>query len=76
MNFYDGDPQKGGQLFDVERVPYIAADAQYLVQTTYKSNACGVHQLFAVVNKGKPTQVVRRAHPAQVNCSGAGSPKS
>jgi hypothetical protein len=71
VNFYDGDPEKGGRLFDVEQVPHIAADAQYLVQTTYKSNACGVHQLFAVVNKGKPSQVVRRAHPVRVDCKGS-----
>jgi hypothetical protein len=70
VNFYDGDPQKGGQPFDVESLPYMPANAQYLVQTTYKSNACGVHQLFAVVNKGKPSQVVRRAHPVQVDCKG------
>ena len=68
VNFYDGDPKEGGQLFDVERAPYIAADAQYLVQTTYQSSTCGVHHLFAVVNKGKPSEVVRRAHPVRVDC--------
>ncbi len=68
VNFYDGDPNDGGQLFAVERVPHIAADTPYLVQTTYQSSSCGVHQLFAVINKGKPSQVVRRAHPVRVDC--------
>jgi PEP-CTERM motif-containing protein len=70
VNFYDGDPDKGGRLFAVERIPNIAVDAQHLVQTTYKSNACGVHQLFAVVNRGRSSEVVRRAHPVRVDCKG------
>jgi hypothetical protein len=69
VNFYDGDPDKGGQLFAVKRVPYIAANARYLVQTIYRSNTCGVHQLFAVINRGKPSEVVRRAHPVRVACN-------
>jgi hypothetical protein len=39
------------------------------VQTTYQSNTCGVHQLSAVVNEGKPPEVVRRAQPVRVACS-------
>jgi hypothetical protein len=73
VNFYDGDPDKGGLLFAVEQIPYIAADAQHLVQTMYKTNTCGVHQLFAVANKGKPSEVVRRAHPVRVACNGSES---
>jgi hypothetical protein len=69
VNFYDGDPQEAGRLFAVEQVPYIEADAEYMVQTTYKSDTCGVHQLFAVVNQGKPSQVIRRAHPVRVDCN-------
>jgi hypothetical protein len=69
VNFYDSDPDKGGQLFAVKRVPYIAANARYLVQTIYRSNTCGVHQLFAVINRGKPSEVVRRAHPVRVACN-------
>ena len=70
VNFYDGDPDNGGRLFAVERIPNIAVDAQHLAQTTYKTNACGVHQLFAVVNRGRSSEVVRRAHPVRVDCKG------
>jgi hypothetical protein len=70
VNFYDGDPNNGGRLFAVERIPHISADAQHLVQTTYRTNACGVHQLFAVINRGKSSEVVRRAQPVRVACKG------
>jgi len=69
VNFYDGDPQQGGRLFAVERVPYIAVGARHLVQTSYRTNTCGMHQLFAVINKDKPSEVVRRAQPVRVACS-------
>jgi hypothetical protein len=70
VNFYDGDPDNGGRLFAVERIPHISADAQHLVQTTYRTNACGVHQLFAVINRGRSSEVTRRAHPVRVDCRG------
>jgi hypothetical protein len=69
VNFYDGDPANGGRLFAVERIPHIAADAQRLAQTTYQAKSCGVHQLFAVVNRGRASEVVRRAQPVRVACN-------
>jgi hypothetical protein len=66
--FYDGDPQKGGRRFGVERIPYIAADSSYDVATTYHTSTCGVHRLFVVVDEGKPTEIVRRATPVRVAC--------
>ena len=69
VNFYDGDPQNGGRLFAAEPIPYIAADSQRVVQGTYRTNTCGVHQLLAVVNGGKPTEKVRRAQPVRVDCN-------
>jgi hypothetical protein len=69
VNFYDGDPKKGGQPIGTKRIPYIAEGAQYMVQTLFQSNTCGVHQLFAVVNRGKSSEVVRRAHPVRVDCN-------
>jgi hypothetical protein len=68
--FYDGDPQNGGRRFGAERVPYIAADTSYDVATTFRTNGCGTHQLFVVVNEGKAGEVVRRAHPVRVDCKG------
>jgi hypothetical protein len=37
--FYDGDPDEGGKLFDMEFIPFIAADASYTVRVPY--NTCG-----------------------------------
>ena len=34
VNFYDGHPQQSGRLVSVERIPHIAEDGEYLVQTT------------------------------------------
>jgi hypothetical protein len=67
-NFYDGDPQQGGRLFDVEQIPHITSNENYLVQTLYRTNTCGVHNLFVVVNAGQH-RVVRRAPPVSVICS-------
>ena len=67
-NFYDGDPEQGGRLFDVERIPHIAQDEPYSVQASYRTNTCGTHELFVVVNEGKSSQVVRRAHLVRVDC--------
>jgi hypothetical protein len=72
-DFYDGDPQDGGTLFNVVRVPYIAQDAQYSVLAPYQTSTCGMHELFVVVNDGKATKVVRRAPPVKVDCNKLGS---
>jgi hypothetical protein len=66
--FYDGDPKQDGQVFASERIPHIAADTPHQIQAVYRSNACGVHELFAVINRGQPSEVVRRAHPVRVDC--------
>ncbi len=66
--FYDGDPQEGGRVFGVERIPYIAADTSYDIATTYRTNACGTHQLFVVLNKGRAGEIVRRAPPVRLDC--------
>jgi hypothetical protein len=68
VNFYDGNPQQTGRLFAVERIPHIAEDGEYLVQTTYQPNTCGVHQLFTVINRGRANEIVRRAEPVRVAC--------
>lgn len=69
VNFYDGDPAEGGRLIAVQRIPHIAEDDPYQVQALFRSNTCGVHQLFAVVNRGRLNEVIRRAHPVRVACN-------
>jgi hypothetical protein len=50
--FYDGDPDAGGRLFDVERVPHIRARDRYQISVLFRSDRCGEHELFAVVEAG------------------------
>lgn len=69
VNFYDGNPDNGGKIFKVTRIPYLASDAQRSIRTVYRPESCGTHQLFAVVNKGKSFEVVRRAPPLRVACN-------
>jgi hypothetical protein len=69
VNFYDGDPQHGGQLFAVQRIPFIDEQRPHRVQVVFKARTCGVHQFFAVVNPGSPAEEERRAHPVRVECS-------
>jgi hypothetical protein len=67
--FYDGDPRQGGRPIAVKRIPYIADNARYKVEALYHSDSCGVHELFLVVNRGRPNEVVRRAPPLNIACS-------
>jgi hypothetical protein len=69
VTFYDGDPKHNGRAFATESIPHIAKGSEPLVRTTYRANQCGLHQLFAVLNEGKMTEVVRRAPPLRVACS-------
>ena len=64
--FYDGNPQQGGRLFDVEQVSCPQNDT-YRVETLYRTNTCGVHDLFVVLNAGQH-RVMRRAPPVSVAC--------
>jgi hypothetical protein len=68
VNFYDGDPEEGGRLFEVQSVPDIPQYEPYRIQTVYRAKTCGVHQLFVVVNAGTPSEVVRRAQPIRAAC--------
>ncbi|MBV9267331.1 MAG: hypothetical protein JO061_14260, partial [Acidobacteriaceae bacterium] len=67
-HFYDGDPEQGGTLFDVERVAHIAQGGSFPVIASYQTKICGTHELFIVVNQGKSSQVTRRAPPIRVDC--------
>lgn len=69
MEFFDGDPADGGRLFRMNRIPYIGSDTQRLIQTFYQPATCGLHELFAIVNRGQPAEVKRRAQPVHVACS-------
>jgi hypothetical protein len=44
--FYDGDPEQGGQLFDMELIPHIEANESFVTSVPFLSGVCGTHQLF------------------------------
>jgi len=43
---YEGDPQDGGQLLDVEQVPFMQKDENHVVHFPYTAGVCGAHELF------------------------------
>jgi hypothetical protein len=71
--FYDGDPHAGGRAFGLERSPYIAQDGTYTVSAPYFADSCGKHDIFVIVDEDTPHEVLRRAHPLKIDCSGLGS---
>jgi len=51
VDFYDGDPDEGGELFDIELIPYIAANSSYLVSVPWKTHGkVGTHEIYVVIN--------------------------
>ncbi|MGH9838282.1 MAG: FG-GAP repeat domain-containing protein [Blastocatellia bacterium] len=67
--FYDGDPQAGGRLVDIERVARLRANGQQKVSINFRPQACGAHQLFVRVDPGKEHAVSGQASQAvQVDC--------
>jgi len=52
--FYDGDPDEGGELFDIELIPYIdiVAGGSYTVSVPYKTHGkVGTHDLHIVIGE-------------------------
>ena len=43
--FYDGDPQQGGRVFDVQRIPRLRANASHALRTFFIPTTCGDHTL-------------------------------
>jgi len=49
--FYDGDPEEGGELFDLELIPYIAANSSYLVSVPWNTHGkVGTHEIYIVID--------------------------
>jgi len=53
--FYDGDPANHGELFDVENIPHISANAIFTTAVPFTPRTCGPHQLVvqAIPTNGK-----------------------
>jgi hypothetical protein len=66
--FYDGDPQDGGTLFDVERLSHVRADDRHAARVNFRSDACGRHKVFVVAGKATPLEQVRSSGTVVVDC--------
>jgi hypothetical protein len=66
--FYDGDPEAGGTLFDVERLGHLRAEDTYDVRVPFRSNICGKHRIFITVGKMKPFEQTRTSRMIEVEC--------
>lgn len=65
--FYDGDPQNGGKLFDMERVPNVPAGTHHSLAVHFHSTKCGERTVFVVAQRGS-FQRVRQSEPVTVEC--------
>ena len=61
--YYDGDPQRGGEAFDAELIPYIRANHAYVNRVKFRPRTCGPHTVF-VVAQG----MVMGTAPVEVDC--------
>jgi hypothetical protein len=44
--FYDGDREREGELFDLELVPFLRNNDDYLTRVAYRPTSCGLHTIF------------------------------
>jgi hypothetical protein len=65
--FYDGDPQQGGKVFDVDFVPHLRANDTYVVRVPFRPTACGRHDIFVVADAGGEAVATEKAH-VRVGC--------
>jgi len=66
--FYDGDPQDGGRVFDVERISHIRANGKHQARTRFKSDDCGLYRIFVRATAGRHLEVNGHTEPVQVGC--------
>lgn len=65
--YFDGDPAQGGQPFDWESVPYIAAGAKYVNRVTYTPQQCGQRTVYVVARVGN-AEATESTQVANVPC--------
>ena len=44
--FYNGDPEAGGELFDMEMIPRIPRGGIFVTPVPFQPRSCGVHRIF------------------------------
>lgn len=53
--FFDGDPDAGGEMFDMELVSHIRANEVYQLRVPFRPHTCGTHEIFVVAADGRST---------------------
>jgi hypothetical protein len=48
VKYYDGNPKRGGRLFDSQKVHFVDANSTLVHRSMYEPKSCGVHTIFAV----------------------------
>jgi hypothetical protein len=48
--YYDGDPQQGGTLFDVQTIPHLRPFDTYRNRVFFRPQTCGAHTLVVVAS--------------------------
>jgi hypothetical protein len=46
--FYDGNPQQGGIIFDIQTIPHLRLNAIYQSRVFFRPQTCGAHNIFVV----------------------------
>jgi len=64
--FSDGDPDNGGEVFDVEMLPHIRGNDSHLSHVNYTPGTCGPHEIFVDISAGSFTE--RQSVPLSVQC--------
>jgi hypothetical protein len=44
--YYDGDPAKGGTLFDTQRISRVMPGTPYIDTASFTAKTCGLHRIF------------------------------
>lgn len=64
---YDGDPDDGGEVFDVETLSRVRASDSYEVRVPYHPTGCGTRTIVLLVNPSRPSET-RLATTLEVAC--------
>jgi MYXO-CTERM domain-containing protein len=74
VELYDGDPEQGGSLFDIDRLPYLEHDETHKVRVRYAPKDCGAHTVFVrVTHEGASTAPAVSEQGIHVDCDASPS---
>jgi hypothetical protein len=59
--FYDGDPQTGGKIFDVQHLVSLGANSIHLTHTFFRPQTCGEHTIVVVAGPATPAPAIGQA---------------